>query len=382
MKSASKSIRSGLSQIDSHYHRPAIPICLALMGGICLGNRLPRGEIWALGMALCGVALILRRISRERSAGKIPLGLLFALGYFSIQPYTSPILSGNHVVNFSGKHPYEINGKVVSYPLLRNGRQKVKLAVDRLAADGRILSVTGHLQLTVYGETPALVFGDQIRFEGRIKEMRNFYNPGGFDYERYMAFQGIRAGTYCRSDRIHFLKRPYVSERPWGLGLSRLEILQLIESAAPDQPDVQAVLAALLIGRKEMLSQNIRDGFNHCGVGHLLAISGLHMGIVALCSFWGLTRILSYVPVLLWRGIARRLAVVPALMLVFYYGWLADFSPSTQRAVLMVAIVLGTYVFGRRSDIFNTLAWAAVVILILHPPTLFPSLFSSLSPQC
>jgi competence protein ComEC len=354
-----------------YYFRPAIPICLALIGGICAGNWFPKGDVWALGIALSGVALILRRVSSNRSTGKIPLGLFFALGYFSLQPYVAPILPSNHVVNYSNGLTYEITGRVDSVSLLKNDRHRLQLTVETLALEEALQKVIGNLRVTIYGKAPLLCVGDHIRFNGRIKKIRNFYNPGGFDFERYMAFKGIRAATYCRSDNIQWLQHGLKRGVFWGIGHNRSEIKAMIKNVAPLRTDIQAILSALLIGRKDTIKKELRERFNRCGVGHLLAISGLHVGIVTLVSFWLFGKAMTFISVLLWRGIGQQLAALLALVPVFYYGLLAGFSPSTQRAVLMVIILLGSYVIGRRGDIFNTIAWAAVVILILHPPTLF-----------
>lgn len=356
---------------SAYYYRPAIPICLALISGICAGDWFPGGDIWALGVALCGVALILRRVGTGKSAGKIPLGLVLALGYFSIQPYVAPILPSNHVVNFANGTSYEITGRVITTPEIKNSRQKAVLAVESLSAYGAVQRVHGNLHLTAFGDAEKIYNGDYIRINGKIKTLRNFKNPGGFDYERHMAFKGVRASTYCRCEDIHRLARGIHDWGIWGLGLSRPEVASLIDKATAGRPQTQAVLSALLIGKVDTISQELRDRFNRCGVSHILAISGLHVGIVSMAAFWLFSNVLVFVPALLWHGIGRRLAAVLALIPILYYGWLAGFSPSTQRAVLMVAVLWGAYLVGRRGDIFNTLAWAAVVILILHPPTLF-----------
>lgn len=354
-----------------YYFRPAIPICLALMGGIYLGDRLPGGDVWALGFALCGVALILRRVGCGQSAGKMPLCLLFFLGYFSLQPYVAPILPSRHVINFADGVAYQITGRVVTDPLIQNNRQKLQLSVESLSVDGGLQISDGNLRLTVYGVDPKLAIGDRIRFRGRIKEIRNFNNPGGFDYKRHMAFKGVRASTYCRSENILWLNHGFSDGMLAYMRRNRAEIERMIADVTFDRPETRAVLSALLIGRKTLIPKKLREDFNRCGIGHLLAISGLHVGSVALVAFWLFRKSAAYIPAFLRWGIGQRIAAVAALIPVAYYGWLAGFSPSTQRAVFMVLVLLGAYVVGRRGDIINTLAWAAVVILIFHPPTLF-----------
>ncbi len=362
---------SASTEENTYFFCPAIPICLALMGGICMGNWFSGGGVWALGAILLGMALSLRWIRLERPAKMVPLGLLFAAGYLALQPYTAPILSESHVTQFDDGQTHIITGRISSLLEISADRQKLNFTTESIHSDGLTQRVSGELRLTIYGDTKPLHRGDRIRFEGRIKQIRNFFNPGGFDYQRFMAFKGIRASAYGRSDTVVLLDRRMNRGLPWFIGRHRDEIARLIIDAAPENRDTQAILTALLIGRKEMISDELRARFNACGLGHLLAISGLHVGMVAMVAFAFFRTIFRSITPLLWRGTGDRFSAGLALIPVIYYGWLAGFPPSTQRAAIMVTILLGTYLVGRKGEIINTLAWAAILVLILHPPTLF-----------
>jgi len=135
--------------------------------------------------------------------------------------------------------------------------------------------------------------------------------------------------------------------------------------------DEKAVLKALVFGNRSGIDNMLRERFNRSGVGHLLAISGLHVGIVATVAFAFFRWIFSWFPPLLWRGWGRPWAAAATMVPVLIYGVLAGMSPSTQRAVIMVAVFLAALILGRTQDITNTLAVAALVILALFPPALF-----------
>jgi competence protein ComEC len=106
-------------------------------------------------------------------------------------------------------------------------------------------------------------------------------------------------------------------------------------------------------------------------VGHVLAISGLHIGIVATVAFFFFQKLLSFVRPLLWRAWTRKGAAIFSLVPVCIYGLVSGMSPSTQRAVIMVGAFLMTFLFERERDTLNTLALAAFIILILFPHSLF-----------
>jgi competence protein ComEC len=114
-----------------------------------------------------------------------------------------------------------------------------------------------------------------------------------------------------------------------------------------------------------------RGWFNRAGVGHVLAISGLHIGIVATVAFFFFHKLLRRVRPLLWRAWTRKGAAILSLVPVCIYGLVSGMSPSTQRAVIMVGAFLMTFLFERERDTLNTLALAALIILICFPPALF-----------
>jgi ComEC/Rec2-related protein len=146
----------------------------------------------------------------------------------------------------------------------------------------------------------------------------------------------------------------------------------MIDAAGSDAyTDEKAVLKALVFGDRSGIDNALRERFNRAGVGHLLAISGLHVGIVATLDFRWIALDVLFFPPLLWRGWGRQWAAAATLVPVLAYGVLAGMSASTQRAEIMVAVFLVALILGRSHDIINTLAVAALVILILFPPALF-----------
>jgi len=220
---------------------------------------------------------------------------------------------------------------------------------------------------------PPLSIGDEISITGKIKKPRNFHNPGGFDYERFMAFQGIWATTFVKADRVQILARHPGGSIRQAIEDTRRRIAHLVDSSrCPGScPEEKAVLRALIIGDRSGISRDLRNAFNRAGAGHLLAISGLHVGIVATVSFFMFQWMLAFWRPLLWRAWTRKGAAILSFFPVVFYGLIAGMSPSTQRAVLMVTVFLMTFLFEREHDLMNTLALAALVILGIHPPALF-----------
>ena len=126
-----------------------------------------------------------------------------------------------------------------------------------------------------------------------------------------------------------------------------------------------------MIGEKGDIEPRLRSSFNRAGIGHLLAISGLHIGSILALSYGAFRWIFAFITPLLWNGWLRKAAAMASLIPVLAYATLAQWSPSTQRAVCMAAAVCLSLWCERESDIGSSIALAALVILVIFPPALF-----------
>jgi competence protein ComEC len=209
--------------------------------------------------------------------------------------------------------------------------------------------------VTVVGEPPDINRGDKIRFYARMRSITNFKNPGGFDYKRYMIFKGILATAYIKGDSLRLEEKSQPTGMLKAINRVRNQFAHLAENAG--SPEVQGVLKALVIGDRTQISDTTRQAFNQAGVAHLLAISGLHVGILATVAFAFFNWLAGWIKALLRRAWTRKSAALISLVPAIAYGMVAGLSPSTQRAVLMVSIFLMTYLLAKEQDSTKTLNW-------------------------
>ena len=354
---------------DNIYFRPAIPLLISLTCGILLGSGLAGYGIWVTAAVIVSTGFCLRQTLRKKNALILPILLFASLGYLSIQPWVSPRLPDNHILYYTDTHRWDIAGRIANVPQKINNHTRFYLQVTSLGGDGQKRIVSGKLRVTAIGDIPELSAGDWVRFNSRIRPVSNFKNPGGFDYKKYMAFKGIWATAYVKGDTLGVINKHPVGGLFRIIDNARNTFAGLIEKS--ERTQVQGVFKALIIGDRSQISAETRQAFNRAGVGHLLAISGLHIGIVATVAFgffhWLMTRFKPF----LWRAWTRKGAALLSLLPVFAYGMIAGFTPSTQRAVIMVSVFLLTFLFEREQDPLNTLALAALVILVADPPSLF-----------
>ena len=351
------------------YFRPVIPLLVSLIAGIGAGSRFSGQSACGYCVALVCICWILCCLYKNRGVIFTPIVLFFALGYLSIQPWVAPKFPPHHIVHFQDSDSWKITGVIDTPVATYSNRQKFILRTETLDRNTKNFPVTGKIRVTVSGKGPELILGDRIVFFAKIKSIRNFNNPGGFDYKRYMAFRKVYGTSYVSAEKLTLLRRN--SEAGIGMIIAnmRRKISELIDKTGNGTE--QGVLKALIVGDRNSISNDLRQAFNRTGIGHLLAISGLHIGIVATGAFLIFKYLLSHVKFLLWHAWTKKGAVLLSVIPVFIYGLLSGMSPSTQRAVIMVTVFLAAFLFEREHDPMNTLAVAALLILVVHPPSLF-----------
>jgi len=355
------------------YARPLIPLALSFMVGIVGGLFLAGFEPAVLVGLAAAFGFTVLRLLRRRNESLSPLLIFIFLGYLSVQPWMAPRFPADHIIHFTGQQKWHITGTVVSRPVPRSNHLKFLMTVERIEAADVSRPVTGRIRVTVIGAGCGFFRGDRISFESRIREPHNFNNPGGFDYKRHLAFQEVWATAYSPLESVTILsERPRSGIGNW-IDQMRERILELIDTTPAGEH--RGVLAALILGERRRLSPETTVSFQRVGIGHLLAISGLHIGIVASTVFFLLSRILSRIPWFLWNAGTRKWAALGTFFPVLAYAVLAGMSPSTQRALAMVGFFLLTFLYGRDQDLLNTLAVAAMSILVVYPPVFISASF-------
>ncbi len=345
--------------------RPAAFFFLALAAGLIIGDWCP-GHLSYVLLGALGLAAILRFIiSSDLRVFLAAAGVFGVLGYVSLQPWVAPELPSDHI-KFSADGPRgTLTGRVAGLPEKRGNRTRFILEAKTFNKR----ETCGNIRVTAVGNGFALRMGDRLQFRARVKRIRNFNNPGAFDYRRYMLFQKVWASAWVPADRIRVLEHERGFRFKTKLGQLRTALSGWIKGTLKKREG--SIIAALVTGDRTGISPQMRQQFNRLGIGHLLAISGLHIGIIATVCFGCFNGLCYRVTWLINAGRSRRVAALLTIFPVVAYGLVAGFSPSTQRAVIMVVAFLLAIVLERQSDSLNTLAAAALIIIVLHPPAFF-----------
>ncbi len=257
-----------------------------------------------------------------------------------------------------------LQGRVAGLPRQQGRNWRFVFVVRRSQWEGREVAVPRRVSLSWREPARALVPGARWRLRVRLKPPHGLMNPGGWDYERWLFEQGIGARGYVLSNAGN---RWLGDGGPHGIvDRMRLRIRDYLARRIAD-PELAGIAVALTIGDRSLLTPAQRERLARAGVSHLIAISGLHIGIVA-----GLFFLLAG---LVWRRSERLMLWCPAPLAAAAAGWfgglayalLSGFAIPTRRALSMLAVVVGAR-FGRRvAQPLRTLSLAALLVLLVDP---------------
>ncbi len=353
--------------------QPLLWTSLAYGGGLFAGLFVWRPPVWWLGAALVfSIAAIYWRRRRPRAALALASGAVFVIGLLTSQVHAG---SGDVFPLTDGQDALVTAHVIKEGSLQRNGagevQQRLDLETEEVAAADWVRSVHFGVRATFYGKEaresegetraaslPQFHYGERIRFSTTLSRPRNFGNPGAFDYRGYLADSGIVALASAKAGRVERLPG-FAGSRPelWRTHI-RSDIIQRIHLLWSAQP--AALVDAMLLGDNALLGRDLLADFQRTGTYHVLVISGLKVGILALVTFWLLRRL----------RIGDLAASVVTVLLTILYALLTDVGVPVWRATLMLALYLCARALYRRKSVLNTIGTAGLTLLLIDPTAL------------
>ena len=320
-------------QVWHSWLAPALLIITAIAFYITLGER----------------SLSPQRRLRWRAYFIIPLAMAaFALGWLAAVIHCPPHLTP------SQRADCLMTGRVIN---LDYTDFSMRMTVDVLETDlprCRVLISTRHCDYTMRA-------GDLIAWHAELHEVADMGNPDEMDYARYLLHsQGIRYQQHLPLGQIKKIRySPTLSTR---LANARRDTQTMVFNSQLSQ-GAQRFVVALLLGNSSLIDKTTRQEFSAAGVAHILALSGLHVGFIALIIWWLLFP-LDYLR-------QKRLRLVITLAAIVGFALFTGASPSVVRATVMIGFVFASLIFYRRSASLNALATAALIILLFSPSSLY-----------
>ncbi len=209
--------------------------------------------------------------------------------------------------------------------------------------------------------------GDMVRIRGKLIPFKPPAMPGTFDQLQYNTLMGIDATGIA----YYIEKLERTDNYASNLAKIRRELTQVTLRKMSKYDDAGAIACALLTGDKSAIQPDVRDKFINSGTAHILAISGLHMSIVASVIFFVLYKMLQYLFHFWRRFSAKRIAAIVTIPATFLYLALSGFSPSATRAFIMTSVFLVGVILDRGVLSLRSVAVAGFLILLFNPGSIF-----------
>lgn len=254
-----------------------------------------------------------------------------------------------------------VTGKVVELPGNDVKVSRFLFEIDRFESKAYKASKPERVRLSWYYPETRIEPGQQWRLLVRLKPPNGFQNPGGFDYESWLYQQGIHATGYVRKSEVNRLLATDSSLA--SISQLRFVIRQRINQLV--MPETAPLVNALSIGYRGLIRPQTWRSFINTGTSHLMAISGLHIGLVAGFA-WLVFRQFARLPGLASR-ISRRHLLVLSFMAALFYAGLAGFTVPTQRALIMLATVYLGLFLHRQVSVLQSLSVALIAVLVFSP---------------
>ncbi len=215
--------------------------------------------------------------------------------------------------------------------------------------------------------------GDYVRFQAWLYPPLTPARPGGWNYGRVGWFAGIGAGGRVASQLEKSDARPDLQRWSDGLADLRAGIAQRVRAHLPRREAGFAI--ALITGERTGLDKDMREALQLSGLAHILAISGLHMSLVAGGVFWLVRALLALWPLLALNYPIKKIAAVAGLAAAAFYLLISGQAIATQRAFIMLSVMFLAVLLGRSAISMRNLAVAAVIVLLIAPHAVLTASF-------
>jgi competence protein ComEC len=346
---------------------PFLRLLLPLVTGILIGfyNSPSLSAIFSIGTCsllffiLSRFLSIAKKYSTRWLTGICIHLLLVCIGILLI--YTNDI---RHQPNWVGnyKDSSETFLITVQEPLTEKEKSyKTTGNTEAVLVNGQWKKLTG--KLFVYFRKDSMPnniqYGSQLIIHKNLQYISNSGNPGGFDYRQYCAFQNMYHQVFLQREDFQLSAVSHRNIFTDGLFRARNNVLSVLKKYIPGEKEI-GVAEALLIGYRNDLDKTLVQSYSNTGVVHIIAISGLHLGMI-----YGLL-ILLLKPIRKKKW-SRWLKPLIILIVLWVFSLLTGAAASILRSAVMFSFIVIGESLSRRSNIYNTLAASAFCLLLYNP---------------
>ncbi len=252
--------------------------------------------------------------------------------------------------------------KINEPPVEKEKSFKAEGAVETIFNDGVRKKVGGKILIYFAKEDSMLLpkYGDKILINGSLQLIKNAGNPGGFNYSKYMAFQQTFHQVYLKQNKFVLLDTHQENVLYSFIYKARHYVIDILQQFVKGSKKVTGIAEALLIGYKEDLDKDVVQAYSNTGVVHIIAISGMHLGLIYAVLVWLFLRL----PIINRNATIRVIIILSCLWL---FSLITGGSASVLRSAVMFTCILIGKEFFKQASIYNSLATSAFILLCYNP---------------
>ncbi|MEJ6398717.1 ComEC/Rec2 family competence protein [Yoonia sp. 208BN28-4] len=342
-----------------------VPVCLGIgIGLYFLLNTEPPAVAFIGATVLAGLLVIVSRLISVAYA-PVLVAIALVLAGMSVAKFRTDMQAAP-VLSFRYYGPIE--GRIVAID--RSGSDAQRLTLDqvvlaRMAPD----RTPARVRVSLHGNQPYATHraGDRIILTGHLSPPSGPAEPGGFDFQRHAWFDKLGALGYTRAPvlRLRAANEKSLAIRIFAL---RIGLSRAVQAALPGETG--AFAAAIMTGDRSAMGQETLRNLRASNLAHLLAISGLHMGLLTAFIFGSIRGLLVLIPGVGLRWPVKKIAAACAIVAGAAYLALSGGNVATERAFIMIAVMFVAVLLGRRALTMRAVAMAAVIVLVIQPESL------------
>lgn len=252
-------------------------------------------------------------------------------------------------------------GEVVEPVQVKENTVKAILSIKGIKNNTTWIEGNGNVIIYLQKDSLAslLEVGDVISFEPKLENVPPPKNPNEFDFRKYLSYHLIHQQAFLRSNNWHLISKPASSGIFKIANDARNYLIKTLENKGLKDKEL-AIASALILGYKDSIDAQLKSSYSSAGAMHVLAVSGLHVGVIFLIF----SQLLSFLDKIKYGNLLKGSILI---IILWAYALLTGLSPSVLRAATMFSFIVAAKMTNRNSSFFNTLAASALVLLIYNP---------------
>jgi competence protein ComEC len=300
---------------------------------------------------------------QKLTSGILGLFIVILLGFIKVS-VADPTNHRDHISRLPDLRMVAFSGKVVGNEVEKGKYFRYDFEIDQLLHKDSLIEVSGLIHLYLYKtDSIRLSVGSILYIKHFFSEIPQPKNPAEFNYSDYVKRSGVYGQCFIHADQFELMDSVSTSNI-MKVAVRTRERCKNILKEVIGRPREQQIAQALLLGVKDYLDQEVKTAYASVGAMHVLAVSGLHVGIIYLILL-ALLKPLRLLPY------GSYLIFILLVAGIWFYALITGFSPSVMRAATMFSVVSLNEISVKRANIYNSLGLAALVILLIKPNYLF-----------